>query len=74
MEPIVNGLKAEYEGRVEFRIINVDTDPQGETLATQYNIPGWPAFVFLDSTGARVNQIIGATSEESLRAALDLLK
>ncbi len=73
MAPVVDRLKGEYDGRVEFRLINVDTDPQGEQLAQQFGAPGWPTFVFLDATGARVNQIVGATPESNLRTALDAL-
>ena len=33
MKPVVDGLEKEYEGKVEFRRYNVETDPKGVELA-----------------------------------------
>ncbi len=74
MVPVVDRLKTAYEGVVEFRIINVDTDPEGTKLASAFGLQYVPSFVFLDSDGSQQNQLVGEVSEEQLRAALEALK
>ncbi len=70
---MVDRLKQEYEGRIEFRIVNVDTDPNAAALSAQYRVSGVPMFVFLDETGTQRDPIIGKVPEETLRAALEAL-
>ncbi len=74
MAPIVNGLKAEYEGSVAIRVYNVETNQKGIDLANEYEVQFVPTFVFVDPEGTVVDTIIGETSEETLRKALDALK
>jgi len=71
---VVHRLEEEYEGTVEFRIVNVDTDPAAERLVAQYRVAGVPMFVFLNSDGSVSQQIIGKRSEDTLRSALDGLR
>ena len=71
---MVDRLKTEYEGIVEFRLINVEADPQGPTLMAQYNAQYVPTFVFLNSDGSQSTIVVGAQSEDVLRSALDALK
>lgn len=74
MVPVVDRLKTEYEGIVEFRIINVESDPEGGKLASGFGLQYVPSFVFLGSDGSQQNQLVGEVSEEQMRAALDALK
>ena len=71
---MVDRLKTEYEGIVEFRLINVEADPQGPTLMAQYNAQYVPTFVFLNTDGSQSAIVVGAQSEDVLRSALDELK
>jgi len=74
MVPVVDRLKSEYEGVVEFRIINVETDAEGAKLATEFGLQYVPSFVFFGSDGSQQDQRIGELSEEELRSALDALQ
>lgn len=74
MVPVVDRLKTEYDGVVEFRIINVESDPEGAQLASQFGLQYVPSFVFLGSDGSQQNQLVGEVSEERLRSALDALQ
>ena len=71
---MVDRLKADYEGIVEFRLINVDTDPQGQALMSQYRAQYVPTFVLLNTDGSVSQTIVGAQKEEIFRTALDNLK
>ena len=73
MKPVVDRLKPEYEGVVEFRLINADQDPDAAALMQQYQAAYVPTFVFLSASGEVVDQAVGAMSEDALRAKLDAL-
>jgi len=72
--PVVDRLKAEYEGIVEFRLINVDTHPEGGALMDKYGAQYVPTFVFLTKDGTVSQMIVGAQKESVLRGALDAIK
>lgn len=74
MAPVVDRLKTEYEGVVEFRLINVDTHPEGNALMTQYGAQFVPTFVFLTRDGEVSQMVVGAQKESVLRSALDAIK
>jgi thioredoxin-like negative regulator of GroEL len=74
MAPVVDRLKTDYEGIVEFRLINVDTDPQGQALMAQYKAQYVPTFVLLMSDGSVSQTIVGSQDEGLLRSALDALE
>lgn len=71
---MVDGLKQKYEGKVEFRILNVETDQEANALANSLGITGVPTFIFVNSDGVQAGQIIGATTEQALIDALEQLK
>ena len=73
MKPVVDGLQPEYEGQVEFRIINVETDPEGAALMQQFRAQYVPTFVFLSADGEVVDQVIGEVEEDVLKEKLDAL-
>lgn len=74
MAPVVDRLKTEYEGVVEFRLINVETDAEGAQIANDFGVQYVPSFVLLDGDGAQRDLLVGEMTEEQLRAALDALK
>jgi len=74
MEPVVDGLEKKYEGKVEFRRLNVESDQAAISLANSLGITGVPTFIFVNSDGVQAGQIIGSTSEAKMVETLDSLK
>ncbi len=74
MKPVVDGLKKEYEGKVEFRLYDVEKDAEGAKLAKQLGAKFVPTFEFVNSDGTIAKEIIGEVSEAQLREQLDALK
>ncbi len=71
---MVDRLVKEYEGKIEFRLLNAGTDAEATDLMMRFGVTAVPTFVFLGSDGANEGKIIGAASEQELRAKLDSLK
>jgi thioredoxin-like negative regulator of GroEL len=74
MAPVVDRLKTQYQGKVEFRLYNVEKDAEGAQLANEFGAQFVPTFVLVNSDGSRADTIVGSVSEEQLRKALDALK
>ncbi|PKQ29302.1 MAG: thiol reductase thioredoxin [Actinobacteria bacterium HGW-Actinobacteria-10] len=74
MKPVVDGLKKQYEGKVEFRLINTDTEQNAQALAQKYRVTAVPTFVFLNKDGTEAGRRLGEVSESDMRAQLDALK
>lgn len=74
MKPVVDRLKKEYEGKVEFRLYNVETDEAGLALADQMGVTAVPTMIFVNSDGVQAGQVVGSLTEERLREQLDALK
>ena len=53
------GDHGEYEGDVEFRLINIDEDEDGAALMARFGAQYVPTFVFVTSDGATVGQLVG---------------
>lgn len=70
---MVDGLKQEYEGTVEFKLYNVDESSEGADLMHGYGARLVPTFVFLNADGSKSEMFAGGT-EAQIRAALDKLK
>lgn len=75
MKPLVERLKQEYEGKVEFRRY-VDTgDPVGDKLLAEFNVQYYPTFAFVNADGTVSGQpIVGGVGEDVLRQRLDALR
>ena len=69
MQPIVDGLEAEYIESVEFEWINASTD-EGLNLFNAYGLFGHPSYLILDETGEVLWQSIGEQSEEFIENSL----
>jgi thioredoxin-like negative regulator of GroEL len=75
MLPLVERLKKEYAGKVEFRRYVDSGDPVGDQLAQRFNVQYVPTFVFVNSDGSVSGQpLVGGTDEVTLRQRLDSLK
>ena len=75
MKPLVERLKQEYAGKIEFRRYVDSGDPVGDRLAQQFNVQYVPTFVFVNADGSLSGQpIVGGVDEGVLRQRLDALK
>jgi thioredoxin-like negative regulator of GroEL len=75
MKPLVERLKKEYAGKVEFRRYVDAGDPVGDQLAQQFNVQYVPTFLFVNADGSLSGQpLVGGADEATLRARLDALK
>lgn len=74
MRPLVERLEKEYSDSVEFRLLNVETDPKGVELANSMGVQYVPTFAFVTKDGVVSSQLVGGVSEEQMRAALDKIK
>lgn len=70
LSPVIDKLAQDYAGKAN--ICKVNTDEQDE-LAAQYGIRSVPTILFFKD-GQIVDQIIGATSEQTLKDKIDSLK
>jgi thioredoxin 1 len=69
--PIYEKLSEEYEGRFKFCMINVD---ENQRTAVRYQIMSIPMQMFF-SNGERVDEILGAAPEPTIRTKVeDILK
>ncbi len=75
MKPVVDGLKKEYQGKVDIVRINAGLASGKEAdLANQYGVTAVPTFVFLNADGTQADKIIGGADAAAMRAKLDALK
>ena len=65
--PIVEELATEYEGKVKFSKIDVDSNPH---VASQFGIRGIPTLLVFDG-GSAVEQVVGAVPKSVLKKRLD---
>ena len=65
--PIVKELEKEYEGKVEFKEINVDEDP---AQASKFGVMSIPTFVVLVD-GKEVGRKIGAMPKAELKKLVE---
>lgn len=75
MAPLVERLKKEYAGKVEFRRYVDSGDPVGDRLSRQFSVQYVPTFVFVNADGSVSGQpLVGGVGEDVLRQRLDALK
>jgi thioredoxin 1 len=65
--PIVEDLAEEYDGRVKFAKLDVDSNPQ---TAMNYGIRGIPTLLIFKG-GSPVNQAVGAVPKSVLKGKLE---
>jgi protein-disulfide isomerase-like protein with CxxC motif len=70
MMPIVNGLEAEFEGKVAAIQLNAAQEAN-ERLQTQWGLRGHPTFAVIDANDNLVQQFFGPQAEATLRAAME---
>lgn len=67
MEPIFEDVKPEYEGKVEFKKVDVEEET---ALAAQYGVMSIPTFVILKDD-KEVARKLGAMPKEMLKGWID---
>lgn len=65
--PIVEELAEEYDGKVSFAKVDVDSNPQA---ATQYGVRSIPTLLIFKD-GVPVDQVVGAVPKEVLKKRLE---
>ena len=65
--PVVDELAAEYEGKVKFAKLDVDTNPK---TAINYGIRGIPALLIFED-GQVAGQIVGALPKASIKKSIE---
>ncbi|MCC6207344.1 MAG: hypothetical protein IT488_04255 [Gammaproteobacteria bacterium] len=66
---LMNKVRTNYEGRIEFLAVDIDTDA-GRAFMEQQQIGG-SALLLFDPDGVRRGVLISVRDEQTLRAALD---
>jgi thioredoxin 1 len=67
--PVVEEVSRQYEGRVKFAKVDVDSN---QRIATQYQIRSIPS-LYLFKDGRVAGQIVGAVPKQQITTALDKL-
>jgi thioredoxin-related protein len=68
-KPIVDGIEAEYQGRLTVIRINVQ-EAEFRPLLARYNFQFTPTFILFDMGGREVLRSVGSINPEELRRAL----
>lgn len=71
MQPIVNGIREQYEGALVVTDLNVRDDGMGEASFEALNLPGHPGFVLFDASGQEQFRAFGQISEDLLVDAVE---
>jgi thioredoxin 1 len=66
MDPIIEELEKELEGKIEIERINVD---EQQSKASEFGVMGIPTYVFMKE-GKEVGRKVGMTSKEDLKNLL----
>ncbi|MEZ4917522.1 MAG: thioredoxin [Saprospiraceae bacterium] len=69
MNPVIEQLSTEFEGKAVIGKLNVDDNP---TVPTEYNVRGIPTFL-LFKNGELQEKIVGATTKQALEAKINAL-
>jgi predicted DsbA family dithiol-disulfide isomerase len=72
MNPIVDGVKNAYKGRVSFVYVEMSS-AAGKREAKEEGVMGTPTFLLLDENGERVYVLQGVYPRETLEQHLDNL-
>jgi thioredoxin 1 len=69
MNPVVEQLAQEYEGRAVIGKLNVDDNPK---IPMEYNVRGIPTFLFFKN-GKLVDRIVGSRPKKDFAEKIDTL-
>jgi hypothetical protein len=69
MMPIVDGLKQDYNGRVEF--LKLDATSDGKAAFDYFKLRGHPSYVLLKPDGMQVWSAVGLQTREKSAGQID---
>jgi thioredoxin-like negative regulator of GroEL len=69
MTPIVDGLEAEFDGKVDVFQLDAN-ETENAALHAEYRLRGHPAFAVLDETGFVTARFFGPQTADTLREAM----
>lgn len=69
MEPVVNGLAQEYQGRLEFQDLNVN-QPDGKAIFQFLGLRGHPAYVIMNPQAEILWQGVGEQTRENIQGII----
>jgi len=65
--PVLDELAGEYDGKIKFTKVDVDSNPQ---TAAKYGIRSIPTLLFFKG-GSPVDQVVGAVAKAEIKKRLD---
>jgi thioredoxin-related protein len=68
-KPIVDGIEAEYTGKLVVLHVNVQ-DSAGKELAHTYTVLGTPTFIFFDAQGQELWRSVGTINPDQVAQSL----
>ena len=68
LEPILEELKNEYEGKIDIITINVDSNPE---LSNKYKIMYTPTLVFMDENNNEISRQVGFIGKAKLKNIIE---
>jgi len=71
---VVDGLAEQYKSKVEFRRLNVESDPSGVELANSLGVQYVPTFVAVNSDGVISKQVVGGQTKDQMKQLIDALR
>jgi thioredoxin-related protein len=72
MNPIVDGIRKDYGGRINFVYVEMD-EASGKQRARDEGVMGTPTFLLLDSNGERAYMLQGVHQRVTMEQHLDAL-
>ena len=73
MKPIVDEVAKDYEGAVEFRILDID-QPEAEKESKKFGLNVIPTFLFFDRSGKQVDRVEGKLTKSEFVIKLENLQ
>lgn len=74
MKPLVEGLEKTYQGKIEFRRLNVESDAAAIDLANKLGVQYVPTFVFVNSNGVISKTAVGGMTQQAMEAGVQALQ
>ncbi len=70
MQPIVNGLQDEFQGRLAFEQVDAATE-EGQARLRAYRLRGHPSYAIVDPEGKALWSFSGQIGQEQLRQPVE---
>ncbi|HEX2913083.1 MAG TPA: thioredoxin family protein [Chloroflexia bacterium] len=68
MQPVINGLKEQYQAKIKFADLDF-YDSKNRGLVMQYRLISHPTFILLDGQGKLLKRWVGLTKKEDLETS-----